>query len=124
MPRKFLYRWTVILLLVTRLVIGEFAHAGAHGGEGEGATQPTQEMSACADHMSHHTPASDAGEKNSEPAEKDCCKGGGCECPCLHTPAMQPVVSMSVVTTSQTLIPASSYGAALNPLSGLFRPPA
>lgn len=115
-----------MLLLVTRLVIGELGHAmpiAAHAP----VEQATAEMAgepACAEHegggqetpKAHH---SESGEAH------DCCKSGECECPCLHAPcAALEAVAMTPVSTILLRIPHGTETVISQRPSGLFRPPA
>jgi hypothetical protein len=105
-------RWAVAILLVTRLVLGEFVHAhdGAHSASAVAATAVAQESSPCHD---------DA-KQSSEP---ECCKTGGCECPCLFAPVLASGAALAL-DSSESRATGCTSGAPLNQPFALFRPPA
>lgn len=131
--------WPIILLLVARLIVGEFAHAMPGGGEMAHAV--------AADKAQPHEPAcpdnadKTAGVKQSTPSadppgrtvnadhgashDTDCCKTAACECLCAHITAIAtPSLTVSSALLDQSRVPASADGLMLNRLSALFRPPA
>jgi hypothetical protein len=117
--RRFCWqRWTLIFLLMARLVIGALEHAATGM-----AVDP-----ACAEHdaggMSHQADASDAASAHSD-GEHDCCKAGDCECPCLHAPcvALDAAVMNPVAITLLSIPQGVQTVTSLRP-SRLFRPPA
>ena len=106
--RDSLNRWAVVILLVTRLVLGELAHAheGAHA-----SASVAQESSQCHD--------------DTKPTDKsDCCKTGACECPCLFGAAVVSGVTFSIAHTTEIRAAAGAIGATLDRPFTLFRPPA
>ncbi|GFE83276.1 hypothetical protein GCM10011487_52760 [Steroidobacter agaridevorans] len=121
--RKFCWqRWTLIFLLMARLVVGELGHAMPVAAMAplQSATSEMAGEPACAEHeapKAHHS--DDSG------GEHDCCKTGDCECPCLHVPcAALGAVILNPVSVALLRVP---YGAETVPAarpSGLFRPPA
>jgi hypothetical protein len=132
--RKFCWqRWTLIFLLMARLVIGELGHAmpAAAMASLEHATTAMAADPACAEHdasgkqpMAHHGDTSDSATAHSG-NEHDCCKSGDCECPCLHVPCV--ALDAAVMTpVSITLLAAPHRADAVTAArpSRLFRPPA
>ena len=120
--------WVVIILLVTRLVFGEMTHASAqhdaHADDGSATT--SQEQSPCPDHVNDGSEASatDTNDSASESPENDCCKSGGCECPCLHTPAAIAVVPVIIAHQTRVRAAASEPDVAVARPFTVFRPPA
>ena len=129
MQNLVIQRWAMALLLLSRLVLGEFAHA-----------MPAQhvpvepEVVAAADNQSvdcpQHEAASGAGSQSSHSqsasdAHHDCCKSGACQCPCMQVPA---VLVASFITTSVHVdhgrIMKAVQGFTCDRLWSLFRPPA
>jgi hypothetical protein len=122
-------RWTLVFLLMARLVIGELGHAMPVAAM-ESLTQATSAMAgdpACAEHdggMSHHGDAADDASTHSN-GEHDCCKSGDCECPCLHVPCVAlDAAVMNPVAISVLRIPQGTDSVTSLRPSGLFRPPA
>jgi hypothetical protein len=123
-------RWTLIFLLMARLVIGELGHAMPVTPMAP-VQHATHEMSRelpCAEHEAGaQMPDSHASEAAADHAsnEHDCCKSGDCECPCLHVPCVAlDAAVMNPVALSLLRIP---YGADSVPAERpfrLFRPPA
>jgi hypothetical protein len=109
--RTFFKYWMVAILLVTRLVLGEFVHAhdGGHVAASEAAV--AQESAQCHD---------DA-KQSSEP---ECCNTGGCECPCLFATALAAGTTLALQVTTETRTAGRFAGAPSNQLFTLFRPPA
>lgn len=126
-------RWTLIFLLMARLVMGELGHAMpvaamepmAH------ATSATIGDPACAEHeggqqspMSQHGDAADHATAHSD-GEHDCCKSGDCECPCLHAPCV--ALDAAVMSPVEIALLDVPHGVdvltSLRP-ARLFRPPA
>lgn len=124
--RKFCWqRWTLIFLLMARLVIGELGHAMPV------ATMlpvehATSEMAACAEHDgSGHGDASEHDATAHSDGEHDCCKSGDCECPCLHVPCVAlDAAIMNPVAITLLQIPNGAEAVPAARPSGLFRPPA
>jgi hypothetical protein len=103
-----LNRWAVVILLVTRLILGELAHAhDAHAGVGASA----QESSECHDDTKH------AGKS-------ECCKTGGCECPCPFGTAAARDVTLFLALTAEGIASDSFIAATPDRPFALFRPPA
>jgi hypothetical protein len=122
-------RWAMALLLLSRLVLGEFVHAMpaqhapvepevvAAAGNQSGDCPQHEAASGAGNQSSHSQSASDA--------HHDCCKSGACQCPCMHVPA---ALVASFITTSVHV----DHGRIMNPVNGftcdrlwsLFRPPA
>jgi hypothetical protein len=107
-------RWAVAILLVTRLVLGEFVHA--HDG-GHPATGAAGEVAVAQESADCH----DDAEQASEP---QCCKTGGCECPCLFATAIASGAAFALDATTESRTTWRACGAALNQPFALFRPPA
>jgi hypothetical protein len=141
--RKFFWqRWALILMLVSRLVIGELGHATSIGGDahlGDASAvnhhqmAGTADVAACPDHDGHEpAQAVDAPVETSchaavEPVsgEQDCCKSGDCQCPCLHVPcAALDALVLNPVASTLLRTPWSAEGVVSRRPSGLFRPPA
>lgn len=125
--------WAVICFLVSRLIFGEFAHAMPHASaQVNGDVALADEAGTpCPDHLqpppSTHSEASgsDAAKSGGHPLDdKDCCKNGGCACPCLHTPAATPTSALTVTLTHEARPGVVASGAAWLRSSPLFRPPA
>ena len=104
-----LNRWAVIVLLVTRLILGEFAHA--HDGAHASAATASQESSHCHDDASQHS-------------KSDCCKTGGCECPCPFGTAVARDVTFFLALTAEVAASDSCIAATPDRPFTLFRPPA
>jgi hypothetical protein len=104
-----LNRWIVVILLVIRLVLGEFAHA--HDGAHAAASATAQESSHC-----HNT-----GE---QPGKSDCCKAGGCQCPCPFGTAVACDVTFFLARTAESAASDSFVAATPDRPFTLFRPPA
>lgn len=127
-------RWAVIFLLVSKLILGEVTHAMPH------MAAPATEMNEiatsvdtppCADHVqagSQSDPSQDSNSDDSNgsngPAEKDCCKTGGCACPCLHSPAATAAILFSMQPANESQVAVIADGAVWHRSSVLFRPPA
>lgn len=130
--------WVVIFFLVSRLIFGEFAHAMPHelGPSNADAALASEASSACPDHKqpassthdkasgSDATKSGDHSGADRSTHEKDCCKKGGCVCPCLHTPAALSASAAAIVPSDQSQPGVLANGAARLRSSALFRPPA
>ena len=127
--------WAVIFFLVSRLIFGEFAHAMPHASAPvteETALADNQATPPCPDHTqqtsSTSSDASGPGAANAgdHPMDdKDCCKKGSCECPCLHTPPAAVLTSgPAIMPVNQRCPGVLAIGAAWHRSSALFRPPA
>lgn len=129
--RLHFHRWAVIFLLVSNLILGEFAHAMPHMAE-HGMTMnevvtsaPVSDDSpACGDHVQASAKGGQPHASNTDHAGKDCCKAGQCACPCLHSPAAVAAVPFVVQPTHDDQAAVLVEGATWQRLSGLFRPPA
>jgi hypothetical protein len=125
-----LQRWAVIFLLVSKLIFGEVTHAMPHMGASatemsEMATAASQDSPPCADHVQAGSQSDPSHAANSDdPAKKDCCKTGGCACPCLHSPAATAAILFSMQRANDSQVAVPVEGAAWHRLSALFRPPA
>jgi hypothetical protein len=107
-------RWAVAILLVTRLVLGEFVHA--HDG-GHLATGAAGEVAVAQGSADCHDGAGQA-------SEPECCKTGGCECPCLFATAIASGAAFALDATTESRTTWRAAGAPLNQPFALFRPPA
>lgn len=129
------HRWVVIFLLVSRLIIGEFAHSSTHESEGMVdahhagmvAAVVSDEPLPCPDHMGPNTQPARNASGDAAPdtdGSKDCCEKGGCECPCLHLPAAAPPASFSSYRVTGELVATHVEGVVRHRSTALFRPPA
>lgn len=136
--RYSLQRWSIVVLLIMRLILGEFAHAMPHPSEradpdSAGAAQ--QQEQPCPDHADMSNVARPSAESMDVTAEVhtggashghdvDCCKTT-CNCPCLHISAIEtPALVMNLVILGQRSIPFAAIGHLPDRISLLFRPPA
>lgn len=103
-----LNRWAVVILLVSRLILGELAHA--HEGAHAAVSATVQESSQCHD--------------DAKPTESDCCKTGGCECPCPFGSAVARDITFFLALTAAGPSSDSFVAAAADRPFALFRPPA
>lgn len=134
-------RWFAVLLVLGKLVLGASAHAmpqtgahDAHAPELPSAAQTEEEP--CPDHVNggsdaqtestSTTSADEAGaEHDSNHSERDCCKAGGCKCPCAHASVyLAQTAPVHVVSIEHSR--AVFRGIPLAPfrLTAVFRPPA
>ena len=134
--RLHFHRWAVIFLLVSKLILGQLTHAMPHMGQDMDQSTTAMNEIVTSNSASHDSPpcgshvqtGSESGQSQDastdDHAAKDCCKGGECACPCLHSPAATAAGSfaMQLVHDDQTAVLVE--GAAWHRLSGLFRPPA
>jgi hypothetical protein len=130
--RLVLQRWTVILLILARLVLGELSHAMPHpmphSAAGAIQHEQTSTQADCPDHASVQSVEHDVGElvvdAHSSPAGDDCCMTG-CDCPCAYMSAFALVRELSDVSWLTTM-PHVRHLAGAPRLSadGIFRPPA
>jgi hypothetical protein len=104
-----LNRWAVVILLVIRLILGEFAHA--HDGAHAAASTASQESSHCHDDAK-------------QPSKSDCCKTGGCDCPCPFGAAVARDVTFFLALTAEVTASGSFLAATPDRPFTLFRPPA
>ena len=98
-------------MLVTRLVIGEFVHAH------DGAQYAAADVAVAQESATCH----DDAKQSSEP---ECCKTGGCECPCLFATATASGPALAFEATTESRSTQCASGAPLNQPFTLFRPPA
>ena len=123
--------WSLICLLVLRLAFGEFAHAMphemsqemTHGGMTHGVDASHEHAAGCPDHAT----ASDQPSQHENPTSQknDCCKGAGCECPCLHASAILSCSSLRMPGLMDRMTAVTSTpGLVQDRLNHLFRPPA
>lgn len=125
----------MILLLVARLIMGEFAHAMPHDHKpvaADSAVVAQGQEAPCPDHAGKSAHAMQS--VDSEPIAKvhsgashdtDCCKTAGCQCLCVHISAIaMPFLGLNVVLLDQSRVPVSADGLIQDRLSALFRPPA
>ncbi|MBL8271304.1 MAG: CopL family metal-binding regulatory protein [Steroidobacter sp.] len=130
----FWQRWSLIFLLVARLVIGELGHAMPMNGMSadEHASMAVTAVADCAEHeagamqmpSAHH--GGDSIDANGDATgEADCCKSGDCECPCLHVPcAALDAPAFSPIATTLLRLPNGADGLISQRPSRVFRPPA
>ena len=122
--RQLFQRCLFVLLLVSRLLFGEAAHAMPYeiaGSETATATheQPCPEHSSAAAMHAAHLADADT------PDHKDCCSNGGCDCACLHLSVLiTPALTVHLAIIDQLRLPASAAGPIQDRVSALFRPPA
>ena len=132
--RTLLQRWSIILLMVMRLLIGESAHAMPNEGVHHAAASAAAEAP-CPDHadnpgavdpaaspvasvVPHHGPGDDTGDDN-------CCSAEACKCLCVHViPMVTPPPAMNCAAIVQLRAPLFADGLMLQRASALFRPPA
>ena len=134
--RLHFHRWAVIFLLVSQLILGQLTHAMPHMAQDmEPSATAMNEIvtSASAGHDSppcgsHVQTGSESGQSQDagtdDDAAKDCCKGGECACPCLHSPAATAAAPFVMQLAHDDQAAVLVEGAAWHRLSGLFRPPA
>jgi len=100
-----------VILLVTRLALGEFVHAHDGGHAAAVDTAVAQESAQCHDDI--------------KPAgAPECCKTGGCDCPCLFAIAIESDVSLTLESTATNGTAVRAIGTPLDRSFLLFRPPA
>lgn len=80
--------WFAIVLMLMQLVINGTALAMPMP-DASTAEPPAETMSDCAEHSMRHHPVEDSDVASSDEMRQgdsieDCCKQGGCGCPCLH----------------------------------------
>jgi hypothetical protein len=127
--RLHFHRWAVIFLLVSNLILGEFAHAMPHMAEpatamNEIVTSANHDSPPCGSHVQGGSESGQSQDSGTDDhAAKDCCKGGECACPCLHSPAATAAVPFTM-PRAHDQVAILVEGAAWHRLSGLFRPPA
>ena len=133
-PRKPSTFWTVVLLLVARLVLGEFAYALPHYSENKARVVESVPTGECPDHtdskQDEQHPADSksdsqpANESTSAHHQVECCKTT-CDCACVQ---ISPVAAVLPNATPALLSSTDFVGPSVRPfgpvLSGIFRPPA
>lgn len=125
-----------MILLVTRLVMGELAHAMPVEGAASapehamatGMSDPAEchdaDASDDASTKAHHGEHSQTHASHAA-GEQDCCETGECECPCLHVPcaALDAMTVDSIAATVPRILHGADGVISQRP-SRLFRPPA
>ena len=121
---------------MSNLILGELAHAMPHMAqhmdhaatamnEAVMSASTSQDSPPCASHVQADSESGKLqGASSDEAATKDCCKGGICACPCLHSPAATAAVPFVMHLTHDDQVAVLIDGATAHRLSGLFRPPA
>jgi hypothetical protein len=130
--RLHLHRWAVIFLLVSKLILGEFTHAmpqmdhsaAAMNDEIVTLANVSHDSPPCGSHDSAGSESGQSQDSSTDHANKDCCKGGECACPCLHSPAAAAAVAAVMQLTHDDQVAVLVQGATWHRSSGLFRPPA
>ena len=126
--RLHFHRWAVIFLLVSKLILGELTHAMPHEAtalnEVVTSVDASQETPPCGSHVQSGSESAQSQDSSVEHATKDCCKGGECACPCLHSPAAVAGISYVMQLTHDDQIAVLIQGVTWHRSSGLFRPPA
>jgi hypothetical protein len=126
--RHFFQRWSIILLLVMRLIAGEFAHAMPHHMESHDAPSAAIPATApCPDHAGKmpQVDVSVASAPQHGSGDADCCNTAACKCLCVHITAMvTPPPTMNCAAFVQLRVPLFADGLLLYRPSALFRPPA
>lgn len=117
-------RAIVAILLLTRLVFGEFAHAHDNGGHAL-VSATASESSHCADHAEHQGAASNSTDADGPgTTEPDCCKMAKCACACVHAPAAAMAIAPILAYTTDHSVAVCAVGATADRPFKLFRPPA
>lgn len=129
----------MVLLLVARLILGNFggesAYAMPHSGETVQANSAAQAQAhePCPDHSNKavevmqaaHSEGPTAAAHHGESHDTDCCKTAGCQSLCAHIAAVtMSSFDLNVVLRDQSRSPVSADGLMQDRLSELFRPPA
>jgi hypothetical protein len=131
-------RWAAIFLLVSNLILGQFAHAMPHMAEpamamsevvasasASASASATDDSPPCGSHVQAGSELGQSQDSNTDDhAAKSCCKGGECACPCLHTPGATAAVPFAMQFAHDGQVAVLVKGAAWQRLSALFRPPA
>jgi len=132
--RHTLQRWSIVLLLVARLIIGEFAHAMPHNvaaGHADAVVAAQSHEPPCPDHTGKtagaRQPADSVGPTaaadNGAPHDTDCCNTAACKC--VHISAIAtPSLAVNFAFLDQSGVPVFADGLMQDRLSALFRPPA
>jgi len=130
--RRILQHWSIVLLLIARLVLGEFAHAMPHQNESDVSAAAQVQAVPCPDHGAkpgegHRS--MDSGEATAKAHDAgshdtNCCKTA-CNCPCLHLSTMaMPSAIVNVAAADQRGFPTDALGHTPDRITLLFRPPA
>ena len=136
--RSNLHYWSVIALLLARLLLGDFVHAVPHGEHLQpiDKAQSTALAGDCPDHAaSVHIGHSGGHESDgashdgADPAhhagKDDCCKSTACNCLCAHlAPLMTSTQSPAEAFGADPGVSLSCIATPTDRLSALFRPPA
>jgi hypothetical protein len=133
--RLHFHRWAVIFLLVSKLILGQFAHAMPHMAQDmdhsamnamvTSASPSDDDSPPCGSHAQADGQSGQSQDSSAdEHAAKSCCKGGECACPCLHSPAATAAVALALQGVHDDQPGVLIEGAISHRLSGLFRPPA
>jgi hypothetical protein len=115
------------LLLLSRLVLGEFAHAmpAPHVPAGPEVVAADSQNADCPQHEAASGEGTHpSGSHLSTEAHHDCCKPGTCQCPCAHVPAAIASFVATSVHVDHGRILNLVKGFACDRLWSLFRPPA
>ena len=128
------HRWAFAFLLVSRLILGEFVHAMPHESAATDAAAASQSMyePPCPEHSARHAATASNEVSDSGVVEatdhagndRDCCKSGGCACPCLHTPGATGASTLAIERAHPGLPTVLASGVAHLRSYTLFRPPA
>jgi hypothetical protein len=111
--------WSVALVLICRLVFGEFAHAMPH------EETPDAPVSAHCGHQALGGVESADVQNDSHDSRLNCCENGMCDCPCVHVSALDAPRVLFDSQLLQTLRAAERIsGLAQKQLTPLLRPPA
>lgn len=129
---------SIIVLIVSRLILGELAYAMPQEAGSLVHLAPSTTVVAphCPEHRngqpqmqaSVHSEMSDTaqpGVVSTHDTQKDCCKSSGCKCPCAHLTAMAvPTLAAASHGIAEARLGPSVAAPANDRLSALFRPPA
>lgn len=135
--RHFFQRWSIVLLVVMRLILGEFAYSMPHDSAAAGDQTQAQSHdtaqsndSGCPDHAgapgTHPSTDSTAVDETHHGTAHDasCCKTS-CYCPCLHLSAIVTGVGVANLGLfHQQQPPAPAFGHTPERAFLLLRPPA
>jgi len=117
----------MVLLLLSRLVLGEFAHAmpASHVPVGPEVVAAASQNADCPEHKAASSEGSHSlGIHSSTEAHHDCCKPGTCPCPCAHVPAAVASFLATSVHVDHGRIFNLVKGFTCDRVWSLFRPPA
>ena len=130
--RLVFHRWSVVILVLMRLLFGTSAHAmpyELHATPAHDATS-LQNESPCPDHAgaTSHTATETAAADDHDLAadgERDCCKSGGCECACATVTVLAASSPRLTIEPSEEVLVSLNAAAVLpDRQTALFRPPA